>query len=309
VNAVVDRLSRGFDAISFRLGRQVPVVVFIYHSVHPDAQEGFGPWEYAVTPSRFERQVDAITDRYAVRPLGELVAAGRDGSVPTEPTAAVTFDDGFRDNLTEALPILDRYGAPATVFVAGKYLDGPPPYEYRLAAKISSTDHVTTTVGDTTVDRALRSRADRREAYEAIRRELKFERSDVRETVLEDIAGTTDGVPVMLTGEELRDLADSSLITVGAHGYEHVPLTAFDEAALARDVSQSRSTVESCLGSPVALFSYPYGAHDETVVGAVREAGFTAAVTTVPHRLPASRLVGSRFRIPRLDGSRHDVEG
>lgn len=304
MTSVSDWLGRQLDAVRFRLGRQVPVAVFMYHSVHPAADRSFGPWEYAVTPSEFERQLSRITDAYDVTPLDELVAACRAGDPPTEPTAAITFDDGFRDNLTEALPVLERYGVPATVFVAGTYLDGHAPYEYRLAAKLSTATSVSATVGGTTVDRALESRTDRREAYEVLRQELKFERSDVREAALDDIGGTADGVPPMLTDGQLRELADSPLITVGAHGYEHVPMTVFDEAALARDVTRSRSTLESCLDGPVSLFSYPYGDYDRTVVDAVKGDGFAAAVTTVPRRLPASRLTESRLRIPRLDGSR-----
>lgn len=303
VISVGEWIGRQVDEISFRVGRRVPVAVFMYHSVHPDAGSDFGPWEYAVTPSTFDRQLDRITDAYDVLPLTDIVSACRDGDPPTEPTAAITFDDGFRDNLTEALPILDRHGVPATVFVAGTYLDGPAPYEYRLASKLSTAASISATVDGTTITRTLDSTGDRREAYETLRKRLKFADSDVREATLDDISGTTETAPAMLTGDELVALADSSRIDIGAHGYEHVPLTAFDEAALARDVSRSRSALESHLDSSVALFSYPYGAHDETVLRAVRDAGFTAAVTTVARRCPASRLATTRFTVPRLDGS------
>lgn len=297
------RLWNAVDEVAFRTGRAIPVAVFLYHSVHPDATDNFGPWRYAVTPDEFQRQVGRITDRYDVRPLSDIVASCRSGSPPTEPTAAITFDDGFRDNYTEALPLLERYDAPATVFVAAKYLDGPPPYEYRLAAKLRSTSRVDTTAGETRIERDLQTDGDRRDVYEAIRHELKFERGEVRETVLDDIAGDVTAAPRMLTSEELRELAGSPLIDVGAHGYEHVPLTAFDGSALARDVSRSRSALESALDGEVTLFSYPYGDYNETVVGAVRGAGFAGAVTTVPRRLPASELVDARFTLPRTDGA------
>lgn len=291
------------DAVSFALGRDVPVAVFMFHSVHPDAGRDFGPWRYAVTPDRFEQQVRAIADSYDIRTLSDIVAACRRGVPPTEPTAAITFDDGFRDNLTEALPVLERHETPATVFVAGTYVDGPAPYEYRLAAKLSSASSVSVSVGGTRVETALRTEADRREAYEAIRRELKFERSERREATLAEVPGDASDVPAMLSEAELRELAASSLVEIGAHGYEHVPMTVFDEASLARDVSRARSALESHLDGSVTLFSYPYGDHDERVVEAVRGVGFTAAVTTRPRRLPADRLAADRFRLPRLDGA------
>lgn len=301
--SVRDWVGRGVDTVSFALGRAVPVAVFMFHSVHPDASRDFGPWRYAITPDRFERQVRAIADSYDVRPLSDIVAACRRGTPPTEPTAAITFDDGFRDNLTEALPILERHETPATVFVAGTYLDGPAPYEYRLAAKLSSATSVAVTVGDTRVETELHTEGDRREAYEAIRRELKFERSEVREATLAAVPGDAADVPAMLTSAELRELAASPLVEIGAHGYEHVPMTVFDEAALARDVSRARSALESHLDGSVTLFSYPYGDHDERVVEAVRGVGFAAATTTRSRRLPATDLAAERFRLPRLDGT------
>lgn len=297
-------MGQRIDAVSFALGRKVPIVVFMFHSIHPDAADDFGPWRYAVTPDRFAQQVGEISDSYDVQPFSDIVAACQRGDLPTEPTAAITFDDGFRDNLTEALPVLERYEAPATVFVAGKHLDGPAPYEYRLAAKLTTGSSVAVTVGGTRIERTLRADGDRREAYEAIRRELKFERSEVREDALERVRGDATDVPAMLTAAELQELAGSPLVEIGAHGYEHVPMTTFDEAALARDVRRSRSALESHLDGSLALFSYPYGDYDDTVVEVIKGADFEAAVTTVPRRIPSNRLVDVRFRIPRLDGAR-----
>ena len=297
------RIRQAVDEATFGLGRQVPVAVFMYHSVHPDAGTGWGPWAYAVTPETFERHLDWITDRYDVRPLTDIVASCRAGSPPTEPTAAITFDDGFRDNLTEALPLLERYDVPATVYVAGTYLDGQSPYEYRLAAKLRDASRVAVDVDGRRVDRELTDDESRRAAYEELRRDLKFERRDTRERVVSAVDGVAESAPAMLTSAELRDLAASPLVDIGAHGYEHVPLSRLDEGPLREDIARSQSTLEAALGESVALFSYPYGNLSERVTTAVRAAGFEAAVTTVPRRLPASRVAESRFELPRYDGA------
>ncbi|MBV0923117.1 polysaccharide deacetylase family protein [Halomicroarcula limicola] len=275
----------------------------MYHSVHPGAEKEWGPWQYAVTPETFERQLAYITTEYDVSSLSDLLESCLAGSPPAEPTAVITFDDGYRDNLTEALPLLERYEAPATVFVAGKYLDGMSPYEYRLAAKLQSATGVAVSIGGETVDQPLTDDESRHDAYERLRATLKFERSDVRDAVIARIDGTTTAAPAMLSGNELRRLDTHRLIEIGAHGYEHVPLTSLDEDALTSDVLRSKTELERYLDRDIEQFSYPYGACSEAVAEAVERAGFRSAVTTVPRRISAAAVSGSRFRIPRLDGA------
>lgn len=275
----------------------------MYHSVHPDAEKEWGPWQYAVTPETFERQLAYITTEYDVSSLSDLLESCLAGSPPTEPTAAITFDDGYQDNLTEALPLLERYGAPATVFVAGKYLDGTSPYEYRLAAKLQSATEVSVSIGDVTVNQCLTDDEVRRDAYERLRSTLKFERSDTRDAVIARIDGTTTAAPTMLCGEELRQLGVHPLVEIGAHGYEHVPLTALDGDALTSDIRRSKTELERYVDQDIEQFSYPYGACSEAVVEAVEQVGFQSAVTTVPRRVRAADITDSRFRIPRLDGA------
>jgi peptidoglycan/xylan/chitin deacetylase (PgdA/CDA1 family) len=296
-------IKRSTDEVRIRVGAETPVVVFMYHSVHPDADKGWGPWQYAVTPDQFRRQLGEITARYDVRPLSRVVESSTDGRRLNSPTAVITFDDGFRDALTEALPILARYEVPATVFVAGRYLDGPPPYEYRLAAALESVSDVSITVGETTIDRELTDDDSRQAVYERLHGVSKFARRADRERVVCQIDGTTAATPPMLTTEELTELDAHPLIDIGAHGYEHVPLTILDEREARSDIERSKLKLERRLGQEVTQFSYPYGAHSESVVAAVKRSGFRAAVTTRPRRIVASDIARSRFRIPRIDAA------
>jgi peptidoglycan/xylan/chitin deacetylase (PgdA/CDA1 family) len=75
-----------------------------------------------VTPRRFEVQMSNLAARHRVVSLGEGLQALRDGRL-REPMVAVTFDDGYLDNLEVAAPILQRYSIPATVFVTTRFCD------------------------------------------------------------------------------------------------------------------------------------------------------------------------------------------
>lgn len=301
--AAVRKITRAIDEVRFQLGCNVPVTVLMYHSVHPHGKMDWGPWRYAVTPKTFEEQLSAITERYEVRPLEDIVTACRDGNPPSRPTTAITFDDGFRDNLTKALPLLKQYDAPATVYVAGKYLNGQAPFEYRLASALQSASQVSINVGESRIEQTLTDEQSRRTAYEEIYHELKFARSGTREAAVDAIDSGT--VPSMLTNAELTELADDPLIDIGAHGYEHVPLTMLDETELRSNLEKVKSMLESVLNHPVTQFSYPYGDHSNAVARVVEDVGFETAVTTVARRLPAARFGASPYRIPRYDGSEY----
>ena len=95
-------------------GRRGRLSILIYHRVLA-RDDPFAPW--GIGAEGFTAQMAALRNHFNVIPLSEAIARLRSGSLPPR-AAAVTFDDGYRDNLTVALPILRRYGIPATVFVA-----------------------------------------------------------------------------------------------------------------------------------------------------------------------------------------------
>lgn len=86
--------------------------ILLYHSV----SGGTDP--LAVTPVEFEQQMRFIREHFDVIPLERAVAVAA-GEAFSRDCVAVTFDDGYRDFVTVALPILEQYRVPATVFVLG----------------------------------------------------------------------------------------------------------------------------------------------------------------------------------------------
>jgi peptidoglycan/xylan/chitin deacetylase (PgdA/CDA1 family) len=99
-----------------------PVPVLLYHSVHDSP----GPAErpYAVTPSAFSAHVDAIraSGRRAVT-ISPLAAVMRAGLPPHARPLAITFDDGYADNLDAIEVLLDR-GLSSTIYVTTNEVDG-----------------------------------------------------------------------------------------------------------------------------------------------------------------------------------------
>lgn len=97
------------------------VYAFTYHWISPDSQN----WgDYTITAEKFREDIRYLYENgYYFATPGELYAMG--GKFPAEKIALITFDDGYASCYTEALPILEQYGAKATVYLVGSYIDTP----------------------------------------------------------------------------------------------------------------------------------------------------------------------------------------
>ena len=113
--SLVSCLARGLPAT--RAGR---LLILIYHRVRPQPDPMF-PGE--VDAHRFDRQMALLRRHCHPLPLRAAIAGLAEGSLPAR-AVAVTFDDGYADNASVALPILGRHGIPATFFITAGYLDG-----------------------------------------------------------------------------------------------------------------------------------------------------------------------------------------
>ena len=89
--------------------------------------------------------------------------------------------------------------------------------------------------------------------------------------------GLLDAGRPYLFWPELRELANTPGCEIGAHGLTHARLDALDDAALARELSESRRRVEDSLGRPVRVMTWPHGAASRRSAAAARAAGFSRA--------------------------------
>jgi peptidoglycan/xylan/chitin deacetylase (PgdA/CDA1 family) len=104
----------------------------------------------------------------------------------------------------------------------------------------------------------------------------------------------------------LRELAAVPGVTLGAHSYTHRPLTRLDDVALGEELQRSVDILIDVAGRRPAAMSYPYGALDRRVVGAVRRAGFTAGATSL-HGVNRPRTPSLRLRRTEIDAFDDDA--
>ncbi len=260
--------------------------ILMFHHVRPRHTQEFEPHRGLEIEPTF---LDAV--------LGELGTQGWD-IVPMDavadrlrtptgrPFAALTFDDGYRDNVEHALPILKRHGAPFTVYVASGFADGEAALWW-----LDLADSVATEPQPAASFAAL---------YRDWRR---------RPDLLARIAARTDGDAarertraLCLDWQALQALSAEPLCTIGAHTRTHPILGAIDEVAAEAEISGSKAAIEEKLGRPIRHFAYPVGdrlAAGIREFGLARQAGFETAVTTRPGMLFPEHA-GHLHALPRL---------
>jgi peptidoglycan/xylan/chitin deacetylase (PgdA/CDA1 family) len=251
----------------------------------------------------FDALLAHLASRFRIVPLGHAARDLYAGTLAPR-TLAITFDDGYANNLAIAAPILKRRGVPATVFVATGYLDGRCMFNDAIIEAFRSTALPELDLTALGLGRhALRSDAERLAAIDAVLREVKPRAADARDQVAKDVlarAGVAPPEALMLTRASVRDLASFG-IDVGAHTVNH-PILARTPAAVAwHEIRESRRELEDITGGPVTLFAYPNGRPRDDYAGEhvamVRDAGFAFAVSTAAG---AASIRSDRLQLPRF---------
>ena len=252
----------------------------------------------AVSADLFGEVITDVAENHQPVSIAELAKRVRRGQ-SIEGCVAVTFDDGFADNLLTALPILEEQRVPATVYVTSGFISGDvKPLEYELAQLIAHCERIQFD------GQGWNTTAEAKECYEAIRQVLKFASSSVRTDAIERLWESAPVRPEtppqfqFLNAGQLLQLDASPWITIGAHTHAHCVLTAVTPAEAKQDVLEGKKWLESQLGHPVVDFAYPYGAYDDEIAKLVRLAGFHTAVTTLAEPLGG---LCNLMAIPRIE--------
>jgi peptidoglycan/xylan/chitin deacetylase (PgdA/CDA1 family) len=202
------------------------------------------------------------------------------------PFAAFTFDDGYADNLTHALPVMEQFEAPFTVYVTtGVVTREIDAWWLGLAALVQKQKRIALPGlgrGYECPDPA-RKRDAFRSIESAVHRDfavLASVRAAIEDADI-DCAAMTDREA--LSGQQLRSLARHSLVTVGGHTATHRNLAEASEPAVEWEMAENRKFLQATTGQPVEHFAYPFGhvrACGNREAEIARKVGFRTAVTT-----------------------------
>jgi len=281
-NGVAERLYRNRKTANYRFSRRYQILA--YHRISPESHPFFQP----TPPAVFEQHVRFLKRCYRVMPLSELVARSQAGEVP-ERAIAITFDDGYRDCYEFAFPILKKYRAPATVFVATGVIE---------TGDVLWHDRVFDALRFATVERAQLSDPELpelavdpkslRRSLQQVRKRFRSLHGEARRKLIDEVERKlkperpAGAEPRMLTWKQIREMRQAG-IEFGSHTVSHPILSEIPKAEVMWELRESMLRLSEELGSPVSSFAYPNGGeldYNDYVKEALIECGYTYAVTT-----------------------------
>lgn len=277
----------GVYAALRRLSPSRKVAILRYHAVCA-RDAGYADPSICVSPAIFEQHVRYLARHYAVLPLPQVAAALVHGNRLPANTVAITFDDGYADNL-QAAQVLAAQGLTATFYLTAGCLAGGAPFwpaELRGLVAALPGPALEVDVAGAPLVLPLATAADRAAAVKRLTRVFKSHPIPVRERVrdaLRAAAGYRPIPSVMLTWDQVREMHRLGM-TIGGHTLTHPNLPSAGLEAAAAEITGCRLRLEQELGAEVTMFSYPNGGAEtyftRGIQDAVRHAGFTAATTS-----------------------------
>jgi peptidoglycan/xylan/chitin deacetylase (PgdA/CDA1 family) len=280
--------------------RRNGTLILCYHRVTEGVED---PFHLCVRPDNFAAHLEEMSRAREPSTLAGISAPSR------RPKVVVTFDDGYRDNLTNALPIAEAKGVPITIFVTSGVLGNHNGFWWdRLGALLRARPPQVTEldlpVGGRNVRLPLGSSGIRAD-LDSVRRHLLPLRVTDIERALDAISKQwqVDSAPPpdagTLTAGDLLQLAASDTVTIGAHTVDHVRLRDRPAQEQQDTISGSKTQLEQSIGRAVSHFAYPFGYpddFDDRSVDAVRSAAFDTACTAIPG---TARSWTDPYRLPR----------
>ncbi|MDX9740794.1 MAG: polysaccharide deacetylase family protein [Gammaproteobacteria bacterium] len=264
-------------------GTKARLSILIYHRVLPEPDPLLSGDPDAAS---FRMQMRLLARSFNPLPLAEAVDRLRAGTLPAR-AACVTFDDGYADNVTQALPILREEGVPATFFIATGYLDGGRMFNDTLietVRRLPEGEHDLRFAGLGL--RRIGSVNDRAALIRDLVARCKYFDARERHEWAERFAGTLGIAPpndLMMSTTQLRELSQSGM-EIGGHTVNHPILARCQAEEARREMRQGKEALERLLNRPVRLFAYPNGRPGKDYLpehaAMARELGFSAAVST-----------------------------
>lgn len=274
--------------------------ILIYHRVL-DEPDPLRPFE--VDRIAFARQLEILRRCCNILPLQEAVRRSQDGTLPRR-SICITFDDGYADNVQNALPLLLKFGGVATFFIATGYTDGGHMFNDLVIESVRGCEEKEIVIpwrdepvfiGDTT--------ASRLNAIAELLREIKYLDIDVRQeraAYLANEYGADMTGCRMMNPAEIRELVNAGM-DIGGHTVGHPILKDLTDARSRSEIGGGKARLEEIIERDIHVFAYPNGRrntdYSDRDVSVVEQCGFDFALST---EWDLASDTSPRFELPRV---------
>ena len=257
-------------------------IILMYHRVDQVVNDR---WNLCVSPENFVEHLRFLRKSFVPVSLSELASQIQEGKI-IDRAVVITFDDGYRDNLTMALPILNEFDFPVTFFISG---DGAVYGKTFWWETLDASAQLMNLDEKTILD---------------LRNRLMFASIDEREKILGSLHPPKNNLPARMTITDLKKLSQDKLVEVAAHGWSHRALSALPIDEQRREVIENIKMINEITSKEVTSFAYPFGSYFKyETKNILREAGIRVACTLDTKPIT---IKSDLFALPRLEVNNWD---
>lgn len=303
----------------FQYCHRKQIVILTIHGVMDDRDKPlWHPLRPQLPRYKLEEYLQVLSRRYHFISLRDAVEMLQGRKPPQPYSMVLTFDDGYRNNITHALPILRRRNAPATFFVPTGFLDNPRSFwcdRLDYALQHAQVDGREVRVGSFTMRLDSSTREALQQSYKRFRRTAKeLDMSDLEflravgqlATQLEAESGHAladiqeeDDWSAIMTWEQVAKEANGK-VSFGSHTIDHIRLGLVKTDFAHDQLERSKRDIEKHTGKPCLSLCYPNGSFTEETIDLARKCGYVCAVTVNEglNRIGADVMTLRRIDLP-----------
>jgi peptidoglycan/xylan/chitin deacetylase (PgdA/CDA1 family) len=297
----------GISSLYARLKQESVATILMYHSIPTEQETQWMDPYNCLSTKKFEKQMKFLAQHRQVISIEQLTQQLEKGEPIRRGTVVITFDDGYRNNLTIAAPILAKYNLPATIYLATGYIDTKQNQwiDTLYSAFRTASKHQLNLLS--WEDKRLKNwnleeSNQREQAYYDIADYLieadTVQRQDLLNEIDQQLSPTAYPPRLTLTWDEVRQLQQQyANITLGVHTSNHLDLSTHSEKT-AQEMELSIEHMATATGVRPKHLSFPYNRYNAQAQAQVVAAQLSSAVAVASD--PVVRLETSCYALPRL---------
>ena len=237
-----------------------------------------------ITAEKFESHIKFLKKRYTIVALTDVFdfVSGRNEHLKN--SIAITFDDGLMSNYEEVFPILKKYGVEATIFLVSDYIGTKNELWW---IRLENIRQKANKMGVDVIDE----------------QSLKLIPDAEKNKILDELSikyQYLGGEILCLNITQILEMKESGFVKFGSHTKTHPSLVRLPLEKIQDELITSKKKLESIIGSPINILSYPNGDYNADVISYSIEAGYHGAVTVFPNKINSK---SNPFLLGRVNGS------